>query len=440
MSPELESIIQRSLDTIEAHLADPLTPEALSREAGFSLYHYCRVFKAAVGMSVMRHITRRRLLHAAYQMGQGQEMTEAALAFGFDSYAGFYKAFRREFGTSPTEHLKNHQAGRPARPNLKERGNIMERKAIETVLAQWNLTGCTIEAVCYPNTGHLSDHTYLINGRYYLKCSESYGSLDRQAELLGMLHAEGLAAAVVPTKAGAPVAQEGAWQCLLTEKLDGHPLWAVDALLHPETGRAIGGGLARLHEVLLQVDPVLCTEENLLDTLRGWAIPKAREAMALDTGWLDSYLERFAALYPALPVQIIHRDPNPDNLILSEGKLTGFLDFDLSRIAPRIFDLAYAATGILSVAFSRVEAAQQLGFFPLAKAIWQGYHTVSPLAREEWEALPDMVIALQLICVAAFAGTDTHAQLAQVNQQMLRMMLENESLLREAAEGQGLCS
>lgn len=435
MSPELEKIIQRSLDTIEEHLAEALTPEQLSREAGFSLYHYCRVFKAAVGMSVMRHITRRRLLHAAYQMGQGQEMTEAALAFGFDSYAGFYKAFRREFGASPTEHLKNHQAARPVRPNLKERGNIMERKAIESILHQWNLAGASIEAVCYPNTGHISDHTFLIDGRYYLKCSESYGSLARQAELLNLLHREGLAAAVVPTQKGEAVAQEGIWQCLLTEKLAGQPLWAVAALGNPEAGRAVGEGLARLHEALLMVDPVLCTEENLVDTLHGWAIPKAREAMALDTGWLDSYLERFAALYPTLPVQIIHRDPNPDNLVIDQGRLVGFLDFDLSRIAPRIFDLAYAATGVLSVAYTRVEPSLRLGFFPLARAIWQGYHHVSPLTQEEWQALPDMVIALQLICVAAFAGTDTHAQLAQVNQQMLSMMLENEELLREAAVG-----
>lgn len=433
MSPEIAAIIQQSLDTIEANLSSALTPEQLSREAGFSLYHYCRVFKAAVGLSVMRYITRRRLLHGVYRMSLGQEMTEAALAFGFDSYAGFYKAFRREFGTSPTEHLKNHQAARPARINLKERGNIMERKAIESILHHWNLAGATVEAVCYPNTGNVSNHVFLIDGKYYLKCSESYGSLQRQAELMRMLHGEGLAAAVIPTTGGSDTAQTGEWQCLLTEKLEGRPLRAVDALLAPESGKAVGEGLARLHEVLLGVDPLLCTEENLLDTLRGWAIPKVREATTLDAGWLDSWLERFSALYPALPVQIIHRDPNPDNLMIHDDRVTGFMDFDLSRIAPRIFDLAYAATGILSVAFSRVQVTERLRFFQLTKAIWQGYDAHSPLSPEEWKALPDMVIALQLICVAAFAGTDAHAQLAEVNQQMLQMMLAHEDLLRQAA-------
>lgn len=433
MSPEIEAIIQRSLDTIEAGLTSPLTPDMLSREAGFSLYHYCRVFKAVVGMSVMRHITRRRLLHAACCIGQGQEMTQAALTYGFDSYAGFYKAFRREFGTSPTEHLKNHQTARPARLNLKERGNIMERKAIENILTQWDLTGAAIEAVCYPNTGHVSDHAFLINGNYYLKCSESYGSLMRQAQLTDLLNAQGLAAEVIPTRDGRQVAEADGWQCLLTRKLAGQPLRAAEALADPQQGSAVGEGLARLHEALLSADPILCTEENLLETLRHWAIPKTKEAMQLDETWLSSWLERFSAIYPALPVQIIHRDPNPDNLMIEKGQVTGFLDFDLSRIAPRIFDLAYAATGILSVAFPKAGMEERMAFFALARAIWQGYDARSPLTAEERQALPDMVIALQLICVAAFAGTDTHAHLAAVNQQMLQMMLENEPLLRQAA-------
>lgn len=431
MSPEIAEIIQRSLDWIEDHLQEPITPEALSRAAGFSLYHYCRVFKAAVGMSVMRHITRRRLLYAVYRMSQGFEMTETALAYGFDSYAGFYKAFRREFGTSPTEHLKTHQAACPVRICLKERGNIMERNEIESVLSQWGLDGVTVEAVCYPNTGNVSNNHYLINGTYYLKCSESHGSLARQAALMKQLHPLGLSAAAVPTVNGQPVAQLGQWQCLLTPKQNGQPLRAVDALRCPETGEAVGQGLAKLHEALLAVDPLLCSEENMLDTLKGWAIPKAKEALGTAADWLDSWMEGFAALYPALPVQIIHRDPNPDNLMITEGQVTAFLDFDLSRIAPRIFDLAYAATGVLSVAYHRVTPEERLGFFDFARAVWQGYHRHSPLSREEMAALPDMVIALQLICVAAFSGTDTHKPLAETNRQMLEMIRANDALLRQ---------
>lgn len=430
MSPEIAAIIQEGLDWIENHLEETITPEMLSRSAGFSLYHYCRIFRAATGRSVMAYVTGRRLLHALHRISEGDSMTDAAMAFGFDSYAGFFKAFRRVFGTSPTEHLKNHQAARPARVNLQERGTIMERKQIEAVLGSWGLTGAAVESVCYPNTGNLSATTVLVDGRYELKGSRSPGCLARQAQLLRALHEEGLAAAVIPAQSGGDVVYAGEWEYLLTDRQAGEPLRAEMLMHRPEVGAAVGEGLARLHQALLGMDPLLCREENLTDTLRHWAVPKVKETLPELSGWLDSWLEDFCGLLPALPVQIIHRDPNPDNLRIGDGRITGFADFDLSCIAPRIFDAAYAVTGILSTVFSRMDAAQRQAFFPLARAVWQGYHARSPLTAEELAALPDMVIAIQLICVAAFAGSDAYAHLADVNRQMLEWILANGDQLR----------
>ena len=76
------------------------------------------------------------------------------------------------------------------------------------------------------------------------------------------------------------------------------------------------------------------------------------------------------------------------------------------------------------------DAAKQAAFFDVAQAIWQGYNAVSPLTEAEKQALPDMVIAIQMICVAAFSGTEKFAELAGINQRMLRMMLEKEEKLK----------
>ena len=198
----------------------------------------------------------------------------------------------------------------------------------------------------------------------------------------------------------------------------------------PQDAWAIGEGIARLHEVLKTCDPLLCREENLINTLKNWALPKVRDAMQLEDAWVEAYLTHFEALYSFLPTQIIHRDPNPDNILLKEGRVEGFVDFDLSRILPRIFDICYAATGVLSDAFTHMDACEQLAFFDVARAIWQGYDASSSLSPEECDALGDMVIAIQLICVAAFAGSDRFAQLEEINQKMLRMMIENRDKLR----------
>lgn len=48
--------IQASLDYIEDHLKDDLTAEILARIAGFSPYHYSRMFQAYVSKPVMEYI------------------------------------------------------------------------------------------------------------------------------------------------------------------------------------------------------------------------------------------------------------------------------------------------------------------------------------------------------------------------------------------------
>ena len=48
---------------------------------------------------------------------------------------------------------------------------------------------------------------------------------------------------------------------------------------------------------------------------------------------------------------------------------------------------------------------------------------------EEQKALPDMVLAVQVICVAAFAGSETLAALAKTNREMLKMLMANEQRL-----------
>lgn len=433
MSPEVTAIIQKSLDMIEARLETALSPEELSREAGFSLYHYCRLFRAATGMGVMAYVTRRRLAHAVYQMGLGRDKTTVAMDCGFDSYAGFYKAFRKEFAASPTDYLRTHRAAQPARVNLEEQ-NMVEQQWAQNVLKHWNMDGALLEAVYHTNTGNRSENTFLVDGRYYLKASSALGSMHRQAQLQAALARHGLAAAPVPAMDGNLMVQENGWDWLLMEKMPGQPVNAAAVMAAPEGAGFIGEGLSRLHAALTELDPLLCTEENLIDTLRYWAIPKVKEAALLDESWLDDWLERFEEVYPALPKQIVHRDPNPDNLYVADGSVVGFADFDLSRILPRTFDLAYAATGLLSDTFDRLDPQAREGFFTAAGAIWRGYHAASALTREECQTLPDMVIAIELICVAAFSGSDRFAHALEMNRQMLAVVLEGETRLRQAAQ------
>lgn len=53
------NIIQQSLDYIEDNLKTEISIAELANMAGYSLYHYERIFKNLVGISISQYIKRR---------------------------------------------------------------------------------------------------------------------------------------------------------------------------------------------------------------------------------------------------------------------------------------------------------------------------------------------------------------------------------------------
>jgi len=123
--------IQASIDYIEAHLKEDLTAEALARIAGFSPYHYSRIFNAYVGTPVMEYIRCRRMAYAVVELAQGKRIIDIALDYGFETHNGFGKAFRKIYGCSP-EKYRLHGSGQvPTKVDL-------------FLLAQYNLRGAIV--------------------------------------------------------------------------------------------------------------------------------------------------------------------------------------------------------------------------------------------------------------------------------------------------------
>ena len=261
MSPEIIDIIQRSLDAVEERLRGEIAVDELAAEAGFSRSRYEHVFSAATGMSFGRYVTRRRLLHAAWAMRQGASAIDAALLWGFDTHAGFYKAFRREFGCAPRQYLRTHRAARPARVNLKEETRMIDLKDASRALTAWGLDDAPAP-VYHANTGNRSDNTLAVGEQYYMKISTRPGELARLAQLHRALEKQGLSAPVIPTAAGEDVLQAEGFDCMLLARAAGKPADAQALLRQPETAFALGEGLARLHAALRDCDASLCTAED----------------------------------------------------------------------------------------------------------------------------------------------------------------------------------
>ena len=89
---------------IRVHIGEPLDREQLADVAGFSVPHFHRIFRAHVGESAISYVRRLRLERAARKLRMGAvDITEVALAAGYDTHAAFSKAFKQQFGLSPSE-------------------------------------------------------------------------------------------------------------------------------------------------------------------------------------------------------------------------------------------------------------------------------------------------------------------------------------------------
>ena len=94
---------------IETHLDDGLDVQILAREAGYSPYHFCRIFKASVGESAISYVTKLRLQRATlHVLDCDKSIIEIALDAGFETPNGFNKAFKKIFGLSPREYRNRH--------------------------------------------------------------------------------------------------------------------------------------------------------------------------------------------------------------------------------------------------------------------------------------------------------------------------------------------
>jgi AraC family transcriptional regulator len=96
--------IEEVMRYIRQHISEPLDRETLAAVAGFSVPHFHRVFTARVGESAISYVRRLRLERAARKLRMGAvDITEVALAAGYDTHAAFSKAFKQQFGVSPSE-------------------------------------------------------------------------------------------------------------------------------------------------------------------------------------------------------------------------------------------------------------------------------------------------------------------------------------------------
>ena len=91
-------------DYINNHFAEDLSLEGVASQAGFSKYHFSRLFKQYTDSTFYKYLNQKRIEFAKTLLQDpGVSVTEVAFKSGFSSLSAFLRMFKLMNNCTPTE-------------------------------------------------------------------------------------------------------------------------------------------------------------------------------------------------------------------------------------------------------------------------------------------------------------------------------------------------
>ena len=107
---EYLSRIYKVQDYIEKYYFQNISVEKLASIAGFSKYHFNRIFKSILNESISQYVNRIRIEHSLFLLAYRTDMsiTDVALELGYTDSAIFSRAFKTNYAISPFAFRKQY--------------------------------------------------------------------------------------------------------------------------------------------------------------------------------------------------------------------------------------------------------------------------------------------------------------------------------------------
>src|SRR5690625_1202158 len=100
-------MIEKIILYVEENLHKPLTLENIASQSYFSKYHFHRIFKSSIGMTVMEYVRLRRLANASSALLYTSErIIDIALYYQFESQESFTRAFKEIYKLPPGKYRR----------------------------------------------------------------------------------------------------------------------------------------------------------------------------------------------------------------------------------------------------------------------------------------------------------------------------------------------
>lgn len=98
-------LLQHVIEYVNQHLAEDLPLEKIASEAGFSKYHFIRLFKKLTGETFHQYLCKQRISRAESLMRQSDlSVLQIAMRTGFNSIATFNRIYKDMRGMTPSQY------------------------------------------------------------------------------------------------------------------------------------------------------------------------------------------------------------------------------------------------------------------------------------------------------------------------------------------------
>lgn len=105
-----DKLLDSVLLYLSEHIGDPIKLSDVAAHFFVSPSTISHLFTGTLGMSFYQYLMHKRLIEAKARLLRGENASAAAAACGFSDYSVFYKAFKRSFGLSPRDYVKQLSA------------------------------------------------------------------------------------------------------------------------------------------------------------------------------------------------------------------------------------------------------------------------------------------------------------------------------------------
>lgn len=99
--------MQTAVEYINNHISESLTLEQICQASYMSKFHFCRLFKEKIGLTVMEYVLKTRIIMAKELLtSENLSISEVSERCGFSSASYFSRAFKDETGMTPLQFKK----------------------------------------------------------------------------------------------------------------------------------------------------------------------------------------------------------------------------------------------------------------------------------------------------------------------------------------------